>query len=713
MAVDHRPRTGTGSDEWWAFALLGLLGVVAAVWAGAQASTFLRNGHVLDVTFADAFTAMFRLPHNGSTPSLAWPESARSDVAGPFTYWTVTILVGGVELGAAVWVGLRLFSSRVGQARRERLGVNPNAQLARLRDLRTLVVDRPRRGRFILGTVEGRLVATENSRHAPTLRRFGRGVLRKQGDRSAVAVIGPQRSGKTVNVISGILDWDGPAILSSVRDDLYDKTFARRNAIGTCFVFDPLNSLPELHPDAVRVGWSPLQAAGTVPGAQRVSAFLLEAAPMEGTTNANYFERKGEALLWPILFAAAIGDKSMADVVQWLAVQDGIDIETDPSGAQRRAGMVREILTEAMGRGHKSPEAEVLAKQASHALSQFDGFWKLDPRTRSDIYSTSQTLVQPWEDPFVSYSSALGDGYGRVGEGIDLELLLSGRNTLYVVQPIEDVKRFAVVFGGVLGSLLKDQAYRAAHRYRKPLPDLLVVIDEAGNTPLQWLPSVASTCSGIGVLLVTVWQSKAQIDAIYQKQADPLLTNHGSKIFFAGASDEATLKYASYLCGEEEVHMRTASADVNMAATRRGVNDTTTQRKLLPAELLRQVEPGQGLLIHGTLPPAHLRGRRYWTDPRLSRLAAGEIGDLEEWTTDDALLEALSYELVPSAEVLHHIPAYVPAPLPQTETSGPPTAQGDDEEVGVTDDATRLRPGMPGGTRLGWQEPDSGMGRQR
>ena len=702
MANDHRPRAGSGTEEWFAFALIAAMVVVLAVWSGAQAATFITTGDVLDVNFGDALAAMFRLAQTPGEPALAWPEPVQAEIPGPDVYWPATVVVGGLEILVVSMLMLRIFSSRVGQARRERLGVNANARFARNSDLRTIIVPGPVRGRFVLGTVNGKLVATENRRNAPTTRALRSEPVARQGDRSAVAVIGPQRSGKTVNVISGILDWDGPAILSSVRDDLYEATFARRNAVGTCFVFDPLNSLPAVHPDAVRVGWSPLQAADTVPGAQRVSSYLLEASPMEGTTNASYFERKGEALLWPILFAAAIGSRSMADVVQWLAIQDGIDIETDPGGAERRTGIVREILNEAIGRGPST----VLGKQAAHALSQFDGFWKLDVRIRSDIYSTSQTLVQPWEDPFVSYSSALGDGYGLVGEGIDLELLLSGRNTLYVVQPIEDVKRFAVVFGGVLGSLLKDQAYRAAHQYRKPLPDLLVVIDEAGNTPLQWLPSVASTCSGIGVLLVTVWQSKAQIDAIYQKQADPLLTNHGSKIFFAGASDEATLRYVSYLGGEEEVHMRTANADVHMAATRRGINDTTTQRNLLPVELLRQVVPGEGLLVHGTLPPAHIKSRRYWVDSRLRQLAAGYGGDLEEWEIDDALRSALSFQMIPSAEVLHHLPDYIPT----TTVTVRPRAQ-DDVSGGA--DEMDVMPGMLGGPRLGWDQPSSAPGRER
>ena len=100
------------------------------------------------------------------------------------------------------------------------------------------------------------------------------------------------------------------------------------------------------------------------------------------------------------------------------------------------------------------------------------------------------------------------------------------------------------------------------------------MIDEAGNTPLRWLPEVASTCAGIGVLLVTVWQSKAQIDAIYQAQAGPVLTNHGSKVIFAGVSDVETLEYVSYLAGEEEVAAtHRANADAHLAGYRRSVAD--------------------------------------------------------------------------------------------------------------------------------------------
>ena len=38
------------------------------------------------------------------------------------------------------------------------------------------------------------------------------------------------------------------------------------------------------------------------------------------------------------------------------------------------------------------------------------------------------------------------------------------------------------------------------------------------------------------------------------------------------------------------------------------------QKALTPFHLLRQVRPGEAVLIHGTLPPAHLSARRWWEE---------------------------------------------------------------------------------------------------
>ncbi len=657
MADNQASRPWSG-DELFAAVVIAVGVLTFVVWSGAQLGTVVSAGEFLAASPADAFSAAIRLPSAGSDPSLAWPVEVRSSIAGPVLYWVSTAVALGVEVPAVVWVWLKVTGMRVGTRDRDRLGVQIGARLASRKELDPLVVRGPTPGRFIFGRDRGRLLATESGDPTPTDRRFTR--TRRPGRRSAVAAIGPSQSGKTSTVVAGILDWDGPAILSSVKNDLFDATVARRLQLGDVFVFDPMRTIPNLPDEVVRVGWSPLRNAKTVPGAIEIALAMLDAAPKEGVTNANYWTSKGQALLWPMLFAAAHDDEAtMADVVRWLSSQDGKSPsnnndeddgdESNGEGAadtKRPFSRVRAILEDrGIGDGP-------VAIQARHALAQFEGFFELDRRTRSDIYSTSQTLVQPWEDPNVSFASS-----AAAGAVADLEMVLSGNNTLYLAVPLKDASRYSVVFGGLLGTLLRDQAYDVANRSGGRLPGLLCVIDEAGNTPLRWLPEVASTCSGVGVQLVTVWQSKAQIDAIYQTQAGPLLTNHATKVFFAGASDSETLRYVSALGGDEEVAQRSAQADAHLGGHRRGVGDSTTHRPLLPPEVLRQAEPGNAVLFHGSIPPAHIQGRHVANDARLRALSEGSAPDPGKGEASNELMKALSFDPTPPLAVLKHLDA--------------------------------------------------------
>ena len=668
----QRATTGGGGDVW-----IGLLIVFAGlcavgVWGGAQLASLLGSGSVAPASPGDALAAVPGLVEHAGEPAAAWDPAVAAVLPGAVLYWTATGVVALASLALGVGAYVLVTSTRIGTNRKDRLGVSPQAHLARSRELRPLMVDGPTAGRFILGRVGRRLVATED-RHSQTERAQRARARTRVGDRSAVVVVGPARCGKTANVTAGILDWDGPAILSSVKDDLYTETIGRRRQLGDVFVFDPFGELPDdLGPRAQRVGWSPLQASVSISGAQQAANTLLDAGPTEGVTNANYWSTKGEQLLWPMLYAAALGGRSMGDVIQWMALQDG----TDDDG-----GEVVAILSHLVRRGGFA------AMEAQQALTAFTGFWKLDTRTRSDIFSTAQTLITAWEDPYIAAASATAvqTATGEiVRPGMDLSRLLVGNNTLYVVQPLKSVERFAVVFGGLLGDLLRDQAYEISKRARRPIPPLLAVVDEAGNTPLRWLPQVASTCAGIGVQLVTVWQSLAQMKSIYQAQTDSLLTNHGSKIFFSGLSDDTTLRYVSELGGEEEVAQHSATADTHWQGNRRSMAASTTRAKLLPADILRQVPPGSALLLHGTLPPAHLVGRRPWEERRLKALAQGGGPTPPAAVLDDAMTEALEADVT--------VPYYVLAHMGQVINRDPVAASHRDDSDGAPADDARTPP---------------------
>jgi type IV secretion system protein VirD4 len=430
-----------------------------------------------------------------------------------------------------------------------------------------------------------------------------------------VLVVGASQSGKTTNLIGSILDWDGPAILSSVKTDLVAATIKRRQQLGEVIVFDPTGCTSDAdgRPRYPMASWSPLRAAHTLHGAMKAAFALVDAAPRDGGDNAEFFRGMAEEVLWPCFYAAAVGGQPMHEVVRWILVQDR------PNDVSE--GTVAAILDRELVCADASRRAE-----AAIAMDNLKGIWALDERTRGGVYATAQTILRAWQDPGVAASAE--------GPAVELDWLLSGRNTLYLSAPGEDMQRLQAVFGGLLGDLVQ-QGFARANATQATLGDLLLVMDEAGNTPTRWLPAVASTCAGIGILLVTVWQSKAQIDAEYGRLADSVITNHGTKVVYAGVSDPTSFGYIASLVGDEEIPTRSITADVHVDGGRRSVSESTIHRPLVPGHLLRILRPGDALLIHGTLPPAHLMSRPWDIDRRLRRLAAGK-GPVPQWQVGHA-----------------------------------------------------------------------------
>lgn len=599
-------REGFGQFELIVVGLAGVaLVVVGAVWAGTVLGAAVL-GTTQRIPFSAAAQATPRLPANLSSPAEAWPDQYRERLPGPLLYWFCTALVAATLTTSIVLIARWLSRSKVGTARRRPLGVDGRTRFAKRRDLGPLLVSAPVPGRFIIARFGRRLIATEfpPPRSADSPRRSRR--QDRRGDRGAVALVGPSRSGKTTAVVAGILEWDGPAVLSSVKADLLAATQGWRSTLGDVRVYDPTSSTV---PKGTRARWSPLQQAGTVVGAQRAARSLCDAAPRGGVEGGmDFWLAQAEILLSGLLFVAHHAHRDMGAVCEWVLSQDRPN-ELGP-------GEVRQAL-DALA----VSDNDAITMGATEVAKGLVSVWEMEDRTRSSIYATAQTVIWPWTDPGVAASARPSRGKGgHRSTAIDLPWLLSGPNTVYLCSPIEDQRRLAPAFGGLLNDLI-NQAYRHVAATGKPLdPPLLVVIDEAGNTPMRSLPEYASTLAGIGVLLVTIWQSLAQLDVAYGKAADTILTNHLTKVFYAGLSDPASIRYVDQVLGDTEVDTRSHSAAERM----NGGSDqfSTTRVPLAPAHVLRQMRPGDALLVHGTLPPAHVRTRPFYRSRHLAGRAA-------------------------------------------------------------------------------------------
>ncbi len=171
-------------------------------------------------------------------------RSVAAQLPGPVLYWTCVALVLIVSVAVVVFAVTRIGRHRHEPPdRRRRLGVDTQARLATDRELAPLLTRDPEPGRFVLARYKRRWLATESH----TVKR-GRPTL------GAVAVFGPSQSGKTTGLIDGVRTWHGPAIVSSVKNDLLRATIEARRAVGDVKVFDPLGTT-----GIPTAGWTPLR----------------------------------------------------------------------------------------------------------------------------------------------------------------------------------------------------------------------------------------------------------------------------------------------------------------------------------------------------------------------------------------------------------------------------------------------------------------------
>jgi type IV secretion system protein VirD4 len=555
-----------GSDERALYLGLGAAGAVllALIWVtGAVAGAILGSGPAT-VAPGETLAVALRLPFHLGDPRAAWPAPARGRLPGAVgVYVTGTFLLGLVATSAAfvrrAARGLELPSLWQGRER------PPAAAWASDRELAPLRVPEPQPGRLTLGRRGRRLLAAEAGQ--------------------SVIVFGPTRTHKTSGlVIPALLEWEGPVLCTSVKNDLIEPTIERREEIGEeVWVFDPAQQTEYQGAQA-----TPLHGAGDWPGALRVAHWLAGAAKTgaRDLSDADFWFANAEKLIAPLLFAAVRKGRPMAQVVAWL-----------DEGPEKCEAAVTPILEEA-----KQEEA----KRAFLATQN------REERQRSSVYTTAETILAAFADPRVAEETARSD--------YTPERLLAGSNTLYVVSPRGEQERLRTVFSTLIQELLATVEERATMAGGPISPSLLLLLDECANiAPFPGLDEVASTASGLGVQLVTAFHDISQAQARFGRRAATILNNHHAKLIGRGVSDLETLDYFSRLIGVGEFEQRSVSTQRGQRA-HRSQTEGDTYRDLAPAHVLRQSAEASALLVYGSLPPTTVELRPWFTETELGRL---------------------------------------------------------------------------------------------
>ena len=322
-----------------------------------------------------------------------------------------------------------------------------------------------------------------------------RGRLLHAEHRHALVAFGPPQSGKSAGLaIPALLEWDGPAVASSIKTDLLARDAAAgASALGPRVRVRPVRARRRPRPHT----WSPLARS------RHLGRRARGRVAAGGRGRARSAGRRGRRLLGDrrraAPGAAAVrgrGDRREAStrVVRWAYGQG-----------------TRELHEVARPARRTTPATSASSSDAHAAYDAVRAFEAQADRTRSSIEATAQALLRAYRFARVARVRARG-------REITADRLLDEPATLYLIGDAKASKLLRPIFLALLSEIV-DRAYERATLAggRLELP-LLLCLDEAGNVaPLPNLAEIASTAPSHNIQLVSIFHDLAQARTRYGK----------------------------------------------------------------------------------------------------------------------------------------------------------------------------------------------------
>jgi type IV secretion system protein VirD4 len=395
----------------------------------------------------------------------------------------------------------------------------------------------------------------------------------------AVLILGPPRSGKTSSVIiPTIVSYTGPVVSTSTKTDVADATDGVRRRFGRIWLFEPtgIRTIPE---GVERLRWSPAVPSHRWERAMLMARAMTTATGVgEGTTHSSHWASRAQALLAPLLHAAALNGRDMEQVVDWVMA-------------------------------HELDEAGILLEQdqaSKLAFSSLLGILNTEERERASIFSAAADALQ-------AYNSEAALETARQPNFSPDEFVQS-EDTIYILAPAEEQAAAAPIVCGLLSEIRR--ATYQAYAQRNLPNNVLFALDEVANiAPLDELPAIASEGGGQGLTLLAALQDLSQARVRWKQAADGFLTLFGTKLILPGIADSRTLDAVSTALGEYDRRMvSTTRGPAMRGSTAWGSTSRTTSYQrtavLSPGEVAN-IPAGHGLHLDGlawqllTLTPAH------------------------------------------------------------------------------------------------------------
>ncbi len=421
------------------------------------------------------------------------------------------------------------------------------------------------------------------------------------GPQQALLVLGPPRSGKTSTlVVPNVLAAPGPVLVTSTKPDVLQATLASRSQLGRCWLLDPTGTI-EPPPGADVIRWSPVNAAVSWEEALVTARVMTAAArPHSAYGDSAHWTERAEALLAPMLHAAATADAGMRAVLTWVLRHD-IHTPMALLGAADREG-------------------------ADVAVDVLAGIAATEERERSGIFSTAAGTISAYRS-----SRAL-----QLAEraNFDPSSFPVGADTIYVCAPA----RYQVLMAPVVVAFLEQvraATYRAAAEGTLRLPVTMVLDEVANVAPLPDLPAMVSEGGGQGLLTLACLQDLSQARNRWGPSADGFFSLFGTKVLLPGIGDIRTLDAVSRLAGQGDVAVRSVNTSA-WWSTRPSASTTYAPRRQarLPVDQAHSLPAGAAIVIAGAQRPQVAYLTSWWDyppfcDARLAKLPANWLPPVE------------------------------------------------------------------------------------
>ncbi|MFI1060536.1 type IV secretory system conjugative DNA transfer family protein [Streptomyces spororaveus] len=399
----------------------------------------------------------------------------------------------------------------------------------------------------------------------------------------AVAIMAP-RSGKTTCLaIPATLAAPGPVLLTSNKaaGDAYTSSIDARAKVGQVWSMDP----QQIAHAAREMWWNPLASAKSLDGAGRLAGHFL-AASVDASQQGDFWSKAGSNILSQLFLAAALDERPITDVMQWLAFP-----------ADRRP-------------------LDILRDHGFAAVAaQLKGTVEGPPETRDGIYETARQYASALLNSEIAAWVTPQQG---VREFKPSEFVTS-QDTLYLLSKDGGGGASALI-AACADAVMRAATAQAERTGGRLDPPMLAILDEAANVcRISDLPDLYSHLGSRGIIPITILQSYRQGQKVWGDAGmDAMWSASTVKVIGSGIDDPDFADKLSRLIGDHDVETRSTSVSDSGKST----SISMRQERILPADAIRALPKGTALCFATGMRAAMLDLRPWYLEPGAAELSA-------------------------------------------------------------------------------------------